>query len=56
MRDVRPDTWSAVDGLGRVLPENEQAGGPRDRFVGMFFWTWHNRYDSAENAVNMAWD
>ena len=56
MQDVRPDTWSAVDGLGRILPENGQVGGPRERFVGMFFWTWHNRYDSPHDAVNMAWE
>ena len=51
-----PDTWSAVDGLGRFLPENDLAGDPRERFVGIFFWTWHNRYDEPENAVNTVWE
>lgn len=52
---VRPDTWSAIDGLGRMLPENAQAGSPRERFVGMFFWTWHNLHDNPDSAVNRAW-
>ncbi len=54
--NARPDTWSAVDGLGRFLPENDLVGDPRQRFVGIFFWTWHNRYDEPENAVNTVWE
>lgn len=52
---VKPATWSAVDGLGRVLPEHDSVGAPREKFVGMFFWTWHNKYDDPENAVNKVW-
>ncbi len=39
--DVKSDTWAAVDGLGRVLPMNDETGGERERFVGLFYWTWH---------------
>lgn len=33
--------WSALDGLGRELPEAEVCGLPReDRFVGIFYFLW----------------
>ncbi len=39
---VAPSTWTAVDGLGRTLSDYTEAGTRReDRFVGMFYWTWH---------------
>ena len=39
---VSPSTWTAVDGLGRTLSDYTEAGTRReDRFVGMFYWTWH---------------
>lgn len=54
-KDIMPDTWSAVDGLGRFLPENDITGNPKERFVGMFYWTWHELYEDSQNAVNIAW-
>ena len=55
---VDPMSWSAVDGLGRFLPEHGTAGAPRkDKWVGIFYWTWHGDYsDSPSNAVNRCWD
>ncbi len=39
---VSPTTWTAVDGLGRTLSDCTQTVTRRgDRFVGMFYWTWH---------------
>ena len=36
---VQSDTWVAVDGLGRVLPNRTQVGPPRaNRTVGMFYF------------------
>ncbi len=35
------DQWVAVDGAGRTLPTHAQAGGPRERYVGLFYWLWH---------------
>ena len=46
-RDAMPDTWAATDGLGRVLPDYDQVGGPRERFVGIFYWTWHVEHAKA---------
>lgn len=39
---VLPSTWAATDGLGRTLSTHEQVGSKKqDKFVGMFYWTWH---------------
>lgn len=53
VRDAMPDTWKATDGLGRELPDAEEAGAPREnRTVGLFYWTWHCEL-SRSNAVNV---
>ena len=34
--------FPATDALGRGLPDQQDVGGPRkDRYVGLFYWTWH---------------
>ncbi|GAA4316151.1 hypothetical protein [Compostibacter hankyongensis] len=43
-----PENYSAnlpaTDALGRKLPGYKEAGPPRkDKFVGLFYWTWHTR-------------
>ena len=55
--EVRPDTWVAVDGLGRTLPTYVEVG-ERDgeKFVGLFYWIWHANFASgfeAENATEI---
>jgi hypothetical protein len=36
--------WPATDALGRTLPMPDEVGPPRaDRFVGMFYFLWHNQ-------------
>ncbi|MHC1696031.1 MAG: hypothetical protein AB9835_12350 [Eubacteriales bacterium] len=43
--DVMSDTWSATDALGRTLPDISTAGAVRkDKFVGIFYWTWHYNF------------
>lgn len=38
-----PDTWGAVDALGRVLPDYRQVGPPKpDKTVGIFYFTANN--------------
>lgn len=40
-----PTTWTAVDGLGRTLPDSKTAGTPRkNKYVGMFYWDWHDYF------------
>ena len=51
---IRPETWAAVDGLGRTLPS---AGEVRDKndqkFVAMFYWTWHTKHANNLKAKNV---
>ena len=37
---VRPDTWAAVDGLGRILPVYKDVGNLKDKNVGIFYSIW----------------
>lgn len=38
-----PDTWGAVDALGRVLPDFRQVGPPElNKNVGIFYFLWNN--------------
>ena len=40
---IRPDTWVAVDGLGRTISGYGEVGGNREnKTVGMFFHNWHD--------------
>ena len=53
-RDAMPDTWVATDGLGRVLPTNAETGDPKqDRYVGMFYWTWHVEHARNYKPINL---
>ncbi|MGC9261676.1 MAG: hypothetical protein ACP5I8_16550 [Phycisphaerae bacterium] len=52
-----PDTWGAVDGLGRVLPDYRQVGPPKaNRTVGIFYFTHDNNpgYRIWNNATILA--
>lgn len=45
--------WPATDALGRPLPTPDEAGPPRaDRFVGIFYFLWHNQRDGRSSL----WD
>ncbi len=40
-----PDTYVATDGLDRTLPTQKEAGRKKkDKFVGIFFHTWHSNF------------
>lgn len=43
--DICPDTWVATDGIGRTLPGADETPlkTDRDRFVGIFYITWHTQ-------------
>ncbi len=52
--DVKPDTWAAVDGLGRTLPTYEEVGEKnQEKFVGLFYWTWHYHHSQNRPARNI---
>lgn len=51
---VNPDSWVAVDGLGRTLPTIEETGGKnKEKFVGLFYWTWHYHHLQNRPARNV---
>jgi len=40
------DQWTATDGLGRRLPGEAETGAPKkDKFVAIFYRTWHQGND-----------
>ncbi len=41
-RETCNDLLAATDMLGRTLPEYEQVGPEKEKFVGIFYWTWRN--------------
>ena len=46
---VKPDTWVAVDGLGRTVSTYEDVGGKReDKIVGCFYWIWFELWKNYE--------
>ena len=53
---VSSDSWSATDALGRKVREYKEAGDKKqDKFVAMFYWTWHTdgqvKRDSVKNVT-----
>ena len=51
-KEVDPSLWTAVDGLGRTLSQNsETVGKKQDKFVGMFYWTWHYPWINDHEAI-----
>ena len=48
--DLQSDTWVATDALGRTQPTQDEVGPPKqDKFVGIFYWTWHINYKGGPN-------
>ena len=49
------DSWMLTDALGRKARTYDEAGERKaDRFVGMFYWTWHQGYDFDGGNENAA--
>ncbi|MHB0998287.1 MAG: glycoside hydrolase family 71/99 protein [Armatimonadota bacterium] len=64
--DLKSDTWTAADALGRKLPGMKECGPPRDgKFVGIFYFLWSGQHGTggpyditkivAENPANPKW-
>jgi hypothetical protein len=50
--DTFADTWVATDALGRQVPGRNECGPPRkDKWVGIFYWTWHRPNAEGPNDV-----
>ena len=41
----------ATDALGRRMPDAEQVGGKREKYVGLFYWTWHTNFAHMDVCV-----
>lgn len=55
--DVMPDTWDAVDELGRSLPNSADTGPVRKgKQVGIFYWTWHEKARTAADGKHGPYD
>lgn len=53
---IMPETWAAVDGLGRTLPcADDVKEKDNTKFVGMFYWTWHTNFSylTAKNTTEI---
>ncbi|SCM59070.1 hypothetical protein [Petrimonas mucosa] len=50
-QQVDSDQWSATDGLGRGVRTYSDAGDKREKFVAMFYWTWHQGKDDTTTTV-----
>lgn len=48
---VDSDQWSATDALNRKVREYPDAGDKKDKYVAMFYWTWHQGKDDTTTTV-----
>ena len=49
---VNSDAWAATDALGRKVREYDEAGNKnKDKFVAMFYWTWHQGNDDTTYQI-----
>ena len=49
---VNSDSWAATDALGRKVREYKDAGDKKkDKFIAMFYWTWHQGNDDTTYQV-----
>lgn len=47
-------SWVATDSIGRALPDHDQVGRlKKDKFVAMFYWTWHIAKHAEPGYVNI---
>ena len=48
---VNSDQWAATDALGRKVREFKDAGNRKEKFVALFYWTWHQGNDDTTYPV-----
>ena len=48
---VDSDQWSVTDALNRKVREYPDAGDKREKFVAIFYWTWHQGKDDTTITV-----
>ena len=50
---VFSDNWTATDGLGRKLPGYDETGPQKNKFIGLFYWTWHTDFNAEPAVMNI---
>lgn len=50
-QQINSDQWSATDALGRKVGEYSDTQHKKDKFVAMFYWTWHQGNDDTTTTV-----
>lgn len=50
-QQVNSDQWAATDALGRELRNFSDTGPEKDKYVAMFYWTWHQGNDDTTATV-----
>ena len=50
-QNTNSDQWSATDALGRKVSEYPEAGDMRNKYIAMFYWTWHQGKDDTTTTV-----
>jgi len=49
---VNSDQWAATDALGRKIREFKDAGSRKEKFIAIFYWTWHQGNDDTTFICN----
>jgi len=53
-KSINSNSWSCVDGLGRILSNQDQVGPiKKDRYVAMFYWSCHGFWPEIRYARNI---
>lgn len=50
-QEVCSDHWAGTDALGRTLRDYAKAGDEKEKYIAMFYWTWHQRKDDTTATV-----
>jgi|AGTN01.3.fsa_nt_gi hypothetical protein len=50
-QQINSDRWTATDALGRELRGYSDAGDAKDKYIAMFYWTWHQGNDDTTTTV-----
>lgn len=50
-QEVNSDLWTATDALGRKIRDFKDAGKEKEKYVAMFYWTWHQGDDDTTTIV-----
>ncbi|HBX45232.1 MAG TPA: hypothetical protein DEG28_05055 [Porphyromonadaceae bacterium] len=50
-QEVNSDLWTATDALGRKIRDFKDAGKEKEKYVAMFYWTWHQGDDDTTTTV-----